>query len=180
MQDQRSPSPVTSDSPRPRGPGPLRAGVVIGSLAAAVWWLGSRGPSGSDPWVRRLGRIEVTARLTERPDDFPDLGAYRYTYVLEYEVLQIHRQDPEGRYPLQAGDHIFVGHYKPWLPRDQIKDSDWGDSPLGGHLTEFVAGDTHHLALDYELQRLAPSGALDYSYPPGVNRFFAIWTNPSD
>jgi hypothetical protein len=130
--------------------------------------------------VQRLGRIEVTARLLARPDEFPNLGAYRYTYVLQYEVLSVHRQDPQGRYSLQPGDHIFVGHYKPWMPRDQIRDADWGDSPLGGQLTQFVAGQAHRMALDYELAQLAPSGALDYCFPPGVNRFFAVWTNPSD
>jgi hypothetical protein len=96
------------------------------------------------------------------------LGAYRYTYVLKYKVISVHRQDPEGKYPLKAGDEIFVGHYKPWLPRSQIKDADWGDSPLGGKLDQFVVGEVHRLALDYELQNLAPSGALDYSFPPAT------------
>ena len=119
----------------------------------------------------------MTARLVERPDQFPKLGAYRYTYVLKYKVVSVHRQDPEGKHPLKAGDEIFVGHYKPWLPRSQIKDSDWGDSPLGGKLDQFVAGEVHRLALDYELQDLAPSGALDYCFPPATNRFFALWAN---
>ena len=35
------------------------------------------------------------------------------------------------------------------------------------------------MALDYELQDLAPSGVLDYCYPPGTNRFFALWVNPT-
>lgn len=163
----------------PRGPGPLRACLVLGGLAALFWWLAGTGPSGEDSMITRLGRIEVTARLLKRPEQFPSLGAYRYTYVLEYEVLQVHRQDPAGKYPLQPRDHIFVGHYKPWLPRDQIHDADWGPSPLGGKLTDFIAGQAHRLALDYELQQLAPSGALDYCYPLHVNRFFAIWANPA-
>ena len=164
----------------PTGPSTLRACVVIGALVAGIAWLAGRGQSGADEPVCRLGRLEVTARLLQRPEEFPRLGAYRYTYVLEYEVLQVHRPDPEGQHPLQPGDRIFVGHYKPWMPRDQVQDSDWGDSPLGGRLTDFIAGQAHRMALDYELQQLAPSGALDYCYPPGVNRFFAVWTNPSD
>ena len=163
-----------------RGPSPLRAVCVIAALVLAIAWLASGGAGGEDEMVRRLGRIEVTARLLARPDEFPNLGAYRYTYVLEYEVLNVHRQDPQGRHSLQPGDRIFVGHYKPWMPRDQIRDADWGDSPLGGQLLQFVAGQAHRMALDYELARLAPSGALDYCFPPGVNRFFAVWTNPSD
>lgn len=164
---------------RPAGPGPLRALAVVGALVGAVWLLASRTDNGEDQSVRTLGRVEVTARLLERPEQFPDLGAYRYTYVLRYEVLKVHRQDPEGRYVLAPGDTIYVGHYKPWMPRGRIKDSDWGGDPLGGRLTRFVTGQAHRMALDYELQNLAPSGALDYCYPPGVNRFFAIWTNPT-
>ena len=77
--------------------------------------------------------------MLKRRDASPDLGAYRYTYVLEYEVLIVHRQDPEGKYQLNPGDRIFVGHYKPRTPRSKIKDNDWGDTPLGGRLSQFVA-----------------------------------------
>ena len=161
------------------GPGPLRACGVLGFLALGIWLLASRTETGEDGMVTRLGRLEVTARLLKRPEPFPDLGAYRYTYVLEYEVLAVHRQDPDGQHKLGPGDRIFVGHYKPWMPRAQIKDADWGDAPLGGKLSRFVAGEAHRMALDYELQNLAPSGALDYGFPPGVNRFFAVWTNPT-
>jgi hypothetical protein len=163
----------------PPGPGPVRALCVLGGLAFGLWLLANRVQTGEDEMVARVGRIEVTARLIERPEQFPALGAYRYTYVLKYQVLQVHRQDPQGKYELKSGDEIFVGHYKPWLPRDQIKDSDWGEEPLGGKLTRFVVGEAHRMALDYELQDLAPSGALDYCFPQSVNRFFAVWVNPT-
>jgi hypothetical protein len=153
---------------------------VIALLVLAIWLLGRGARTGADEYVTRLGRLEVTARLLERPDTFPDLGAYRYTYVLKYEVLKVHRQDAKGKHRLAPGDVIFIGHYKPRMPRSQIKDQDWGDEPLGGTLTDLVAGDAHRMALDYELQDLAPSGALDYCFPQGVNRFFAVWTNPTD
>jgi hypothetical protein len=144
-----------------------------------LWLLAQRGQTGEDEMVGKLGRIEVTARLVERPEQFPQLGAYRYTYVLRYSVLKVHRQDPEKKYVLRPGTEIFVGHYKPWLPRSEIRDSDWGTGPLGGKLDRLVAGEVHRLALDYELQDLAPSGALDYCFPPATNRFFALWTNPT-
>jgi hypothetical protein len=163
----------------PTQPGALRGLSVIAGVALGILLLANRGESGGDDMVGKLGRIEVTARLTERPDQFPQLGAYRYTYVLKYKVLQVHRQDPAGKYRLKDGDEIFVGHYKPWMPRSAIKDSDWGESPLGGNVDRFMAGEAHRLALDYELADLAPSGALDYCFPPGTNRFFAVWTNPS-
>lgn len=161
------------------GPGALRAIAVIASLALGIWALANRVETGEDEMVHKLGRIEVTARLVERPDQFPKLGAYRYTYVVKYSVLKVHRQDPGGKYALKPGDDIFVGHYKPWMPRSEIKDSDWGGGPLGGKLDQIETGEVHRLALDYELQDLAPSGALDYCFPPATNRFFAIWTNPT-
>ena len=164
---------------RSAGPSPIRACCVVGALVAGIWLLANRVETGRDDMVQSLGRLEVTARLLERPESFPQLGAYRYTYVLKYQVLQVHRPDSDGPYRLHPGDLIFVGHYKPWLPRNQIQDADWGNSPLGGRLSRFTAGEAHRMALDYELQDLAPSGVLDYCYPPGVNRFFAVWSNPT-
>jgi hypothetical protein len=161
------------------GPSALRGIAVLAAVVFGTWYLSGVGRtvSGADAYVTTLGRIEVTARLVDAPEEFPDLGAYRYTYVVEYEVLKVHRQDPEGNYRLSRGDRIFVGHYRPRLPRSRIKDADWGDAPLGGTLDRIVRGDVHRLALDYELAALAPSGALDYCYPPQVNRFFARWAN---
>ena len=170
---------VTEVRQWPRGPSRLRAFCVLGGLVLGIWLLASRIETGEDEWVTTLGRVEVTARLMERPDQFPDLGAYKYTYVLKYKVMNVHRQDSEGKYKLNPGDEIFVGHYRPWLPRSRVKDDDWGHDPLGGKLGRFTAGQAHRMALDYELQDLAPSGALDYCYPLGVNRFFALWTNPT-
>jgi hypothetical protein len=161
------------------GPSALRGIVIVAGLVLATWLLAGRVNDGQDEMVGKLGRIEVTARLIERPDVFPELGAYRYTYVLKYQVLKVHRQDPAGKYVLKPGDQIFVGHYKPWLPREQIKDDDWGEEPLGGKLTRFVIGEAHRMALDYQLADLAPTGVLDYCFPQGVNRFFARWANPT-
>jgi hypothetical protein len=162
------------------GPGPVRALAVLGCLALGCWFLSGRVDDGRDETVTKTGRLEVTAQLLERPDRFPERGAYRYTFVLRYRVLVVHRQDPAGRYPLNPGDEIFVGHYKPWMPRSEIGDAGWGDSPLGGRLGAFVTGEAHRMALDYELQDLAPAGVLDYCFPQGVNRFFAVWTNPTN
>ncbi len=161
------------------GPGAARGIAVLSSLLLLLWALASRIETGQDEMVQKLGRIEVTARLVERPEQFPQLGAYRYTYVLRYVILSVHRQDPEQKHLLKPGDEIFVGHYKPWMPRAQIKDADWGAEPLGGKLDQFNPGEAHRMALDYELQDLAPSGALDYCFPLATNRFFALWTNPT-
>jgi len=154
---------------------------VVAGLVIGVWALAQhgRGNAGEDGQVTTLGRVEVTARLLECPDSFPNLGAYRYTYVVPYEVVVVHRQDPAQQYVLKRGDRIYVGHYQPRLPRNQVQDADWGDSPLGGRLTRITQGDLHRMALDYELAELAPSGSLDYCFPADVNRFFAVWANPA-
>lgn len=161
------------------GPGRVRGVAVMLILSGVVGWLSTRGDDGADEEVRRLGQIEITARLTERPERFPELGVYRYTYVLRYEVMRVHRADPAGRYPLRQGDVVYVGHYKPWLPRSEIRDENWGPEPLGGRLNEFRAGAAHRMALEYELSDWAPSGVLDYLFPSETNRFFAVWTNPT-
>ena len=163
----------------PDRPGPWRGLFTLLAVSTLIWLLAHRVQTGEDDQVRQAGRLEVTARLLERPDQFPQLGAYRYTYVLRYRVLKVHRADPTGTYRLAPGDEIFVGHYKPWMPRSAIRDADWGAGPLGGRLDQLIAGEAHRLALDFELADLAPSGALDYCYPPGTNRFFAVWTNPT-
>jgi hypothetical protein len=163
----------------PSRPGAVRGVLTVLAVGGVIGWLSQRVETGVDGEVGRLGKIEVTARLVERPEQFPQLGAYRYTYVLKYAVVAVHRLDPTGRHVVRPGDTIFVGHYKPWLPRAQIRDADWGETPLGGKLTGFEAGRSHRMALDYELEDLAPSGALDYCYPAGTNRFFALWTNPT-
>ena len=169
----------SNSPPQQGGPSWIRGVLVVAAVAAVIGVLAQygRGGTGEDGNVTTLGRIEITARLLDCPDPFPDLGAYRYTYVVPYEVLQVHRQDPEGKYVLKPGDRVFVGHYQPRLPRDMIRDADWGSSPLGGNVTSFAKGDVHRMALDYELATLAPSGALDYCFPPEINRFFAVWTN---
>ena len=163
----------------PPGPGRLRALCVVGGLALAGWMLASRIDTGEDETVTKAGRIEVTARLDECPETFPDLGAYRYAYVVKYEVLKVHRQDPAGKYPLKPGSVIFVGHYRPRLLRAQAHDADCKNMVVGGRLDRFAIGDVHRMALDYELQNLAPSGALDYCFPSEGNRFFANWVNPT-
>lgn len=177
--DAENPAGVAPSAKYPPGPGWPRAVLVTGGLALAVWLLAARVETGEDAVVTHAGRIEVTARLMECPEQFPDLGAYRYTYVLKYEVLDVHRQDPQGKYPLKTGDVIFVGHYRPRVLRSKACDADCKNMVVGGRLDRFVAGEAHRMALDYELQDLAPSGALDYCFPPDGNRFFANWVNPT-
>ena len=85
--DAENPAEVAPAAQYPPGPGRLRAVLVMGGLALVVGLLATRVETGEDDVVAHAGRIEVTARLLDCPEEFPDLGAYRYTYVLRYEVL---------------------------------------------------------------------------------------------
>src|SRR5512136_1243412 len=87
----------------PLKPGGVRGLAVLVGLAGVIAFLATRVDTGADDAITKLGRVEVTARLVERPDQFPQLGAYRYTYVLKYKVISVLRQDPEGKYPLKPG-----------------------------------------------------------------------------
>ena len=58
----------------PSRPTWLRAVLVAGALVILIWFLAKRGDSGLDDTVTKVGRVEVTARLCERPERFPDLG----------------------------------------------------------------------------------------------------------
>src|ERR1035438_9573882 len=86
----------TSELPPTRGyvggPGPFRGLAVISALILLIWALAARVETGADTMVQKLGRLEVTARLVERPDQFPKLGAYRYTYVPKKKAVTVHQQ----------------------------------------------------------------------------------------
>ena len=77
-----------SEQPQPSGyvggPGPLRGLAVIAGLILLIWVLATRVETGADAMVQKLGRLEVTARLVERPDQFPKLG--RLSLYLRAEV----------------------------------------------------------------------------------------------
>ena len=161
------------------GPSRLRAVLVSVCLGTVVFLLAQLGTTGKDEIVGTLGRIELTARLAEAPEEFPVIGGYRYTYVVKYEVIDVHRQDPDGNHPLKRGDEVCVGHYQPFMPRSKARDDDCGDMQLGGKLSRIVTGESHRMALDYNLENLAPGGVLDYCFPLDAPRFFALWTNPA-
>ena len=164
---------------RQGGPSPLRAVSVFVGIGIVMFFLSRYGAVGEDEAMGALGRIELTARLVEAPEDFPLIEGYRYTYVLKYEVLDVHRQDPDGKHLFKRGDIIFVGQYQPFMPRSNVRDEDCGDLEMGGKLSRIVHGDSHRMALEYPLENLAPGGILDYCFPLDAPRFLAIRTNPA-
>jgi len=163
------------------GPGPLRGITVIAALAAALWALGGGTETGEDAEVTSLGKIEVLARFIDDPSRFPVRGAYKFTFVVKYEVVEVLRPDPDGNYDLKPGDLIYVGQYMPHVPRSQAHTltTEFGPTELGGKLNRFVTGDVHRMALMYPYMDWKPRGSLDFVYPLHVNRFFAMWTNPT-
>ena len=124
--NESPPAPSRPDAPRRRAARAL-AGLRRARLVLGLWSARRRGRSAGQ-MVSSLGRIEVTARLLECPEQFPDLGAYRYTYVLKYEVLQVHRQTRRASIRWQPGDASSSGHYKPWCCRARRS-----ATPIGGH-----------------------------------------------
>jgi hypothetical protein len=165
---------------RPGGPGRARALLVVFLLGLLFAALAGRRIDGDTPETRELGRWEVTARLLELPGSFPEVGEYRYTFVMPYEVLEVHRTS--SLISLEPGDSIFVGHFQPHLTRQDAAAfrADLAAQVLGGTLSRFHPGEVHRMALDFPLGELSPVGIIDRCYPQQVKRFWAIWTNSTN
>jgi hypothetical protein len=127
--------------------------------------------TGIDEQVTSLGNIEVTARLTEIPGEFPANELYNYAYVLKYQVLEVHRGDVSGK-------EILVGQYNPRKPRSQVED-ELSDT-VGGNVTSFRPGDVHRLALTAPLDELWTGGIIDKYFNEEGVRYWALWTNRVD
>ncbi|MGH9163646.1 MAG: hypothetical protein ACRD2X_27140 [Vicinamibacteraceae bacterium] len=127
--------------------------------------------TGIDEQVTSLGNIEVTARLTEIPGEFPANELYDYAYVLKYQVLDVHR----GKV---SGEEILVGQYNPREPRSQVEDE--LSETVGGDLTSFRTGDVHRLALTAPLDEYWTGGIIDKYFNQDGVRYWAVWTNRVD
>ena len=91
-----------------------------------------------DPHLATNGSVEVSAKLVEVPEGaIFKRDLYNYTTILKYQVLRVHRGDVNG-------ETIYVGHYNPWKPRNEVADK--RVQGIGGNLKRFEAGQVHHLA----------------------------------
>lgn len=129
---------------------------------------GARRTDGADEKVTTLGSIEVTAKLTVIPGEFPPNDLYDYAYVLKYEVLQTHR----GQVPKT----IYVGQYNPLKLRSEAADARSGE--IGGNVAEWRAGDVHRLALEVPIDDYCMVGIINkYADQSQDPIYWAVWTN---
>ncbi len=140
------------------------------SLAVLVLGSCSKVSYQPSPEVTSLGKIEVTARLSQIIGEFPPNNLYDYVYVMKYQVLKVHRGQVEGQ-------EIYVGHYNPLKPRAQAADKFSGK--IGGNVYRFQAGDVHRLALDKPLDLFYMGGIIDKFFKEPGTRYWAIWTERS-
>ncbi|MDP6115835.1 MAG: hypothetical protein QF437_02310 [Planctomycetota bacterium] len=153
----------------------LRFYVALGVVVAAfIVWLFSGGrDSGDSREVSTFGRFEVTAKLVEIPGRLPDPEQFDYTYVLKYEVQEVHRGEI-------AAKEIFVGHFNPPDPRYMAANKKI--SGIGGNLREFVSGHSHRMALDLPLEEFSAGIPLINEYGEKTKGpiYWAVWTNKVD
>jgi len=132
------------------------------------------GNGGEDEQVKSLGSVEVTARLVEIPEGaIFQRDLYDYATILKYEVVTVHRGD------IEKGATIYVGHYDPWKPRDEVADK--RVSNVGGRLRQFRAGQLHRLALETPMDDHYMGGIVDkYFGQHSGPVYWAVWTNAVD
>lgn len=123
-----------------------------------------------DPKLAALGSIEVTAKLIEIPDGaIFKRDLYDYATVLKYQVVKVHRGEV-------TSDVIFVGHYNPWKPRNEVNDK--RVTGLGGNLRQFEAGEVHHMALESTIEDVYMGGIVDKYFDDEPHTiYWAVWTN---
>jgi hypothetical protein len=150
-----------------------RSGSVC-RLAAALFTLtvtscGPQPDAGDGPNVTTLGTAEVTARLVEIREEFPDLPNYDYAFVMKYEVTDVHR----GEFSSKT---IHVGHYNPLKPRSEAADA--RAERVGGNLRQFNPGDFHRMALEVPIDEHYMGGIVNRYFDEGVEPiYWAVWTN---
>jgi hypothetical protein len=155
---------------RPAGPR-WQVGLIL-LLLLTGGFCGScaeRTDTGDDPKVTTLGSIEVTAELLEIPGQFPNLPNYDYAFVMKYEVLDVHRGQPDS-------ETIYVGHYNPLKPRAAAKDA--RVEQIGGNLEKFSTGGLHRMALEVPIDDYYMGGIVNRYHQQNVGPiYWAVWTN---
>jgi hypothetical protein len=125
--------------------------------------------SGEDSQVTSRGSIEVTAKLMEIPEPFPDIPLYDYAFVLKYKVLKKHRGELDS-------EIIYIGHYNPLKARNKVADVRSGD--IGGNLKKFKAGDIHRMALEVNIDDFFMGGIINKYFEQETGPIhWAVWTN---
>jgi hypothetical protein len=132
--------------------------------------------AGPSEEVTTQGSVEVTAKLLpvrgleEWGYDFPPNDLYDYAYVVEYEVLEVHRGQVDGK-------TIYVAHFNPRQARSAVESNTSG--PVGGNVTSFHEGDIHRMALDLPLDDYLMDGLINKYLDETRDRsiYWALWTD---
>ncbi len=130
------------------------------------------GPSpdtGEDAEVTTRGSAEVTARLAEIPGEFVNRKDYDYAFVMQYDVLTVHRGEAPGK-------TVYIGHYNPLKPRDTVADERVEE--VGGNLKRFRVGDVHRMALEQPIDDHFMGGIINRYFGEDTGPiWWAVWTN---
>ena len=125
--------------------------------------------TGEDPQVTTVGSFEVTAQLVEIPEAFPDIPLYDYAFVLKYKILETHR----GEF---GGDTIYVAHYNPLKPREDVADIRSGE--IGGNLKRIKANQIHRMALEVPVEDHYMGGIINKYFEQDTGPvYWAVWAN---
>lgn len=146
---------------------------ILSAVVLTCLFAGCGGAPAPSPKVHELGEVEVTARLTDVRGVFPPNDLYDYAYVMQYEVLQVHRGEV-------APGPLLVGHYNPLKPRASAADARSGE--IGGNVTAFNVGDVHRMALSAPLEEQIMAGIINEYQEEGKEQtlYWAWWTDQAD
>jgi hypothetical protein len=148
--------------------------VLVGAVSVSCSTAPTDRLSSGESRGARRGSIEVTARLVEVPQGaIFKRDLYNYTTVLRYEILHVHRGE------VVEGQEIHVGHYNPFLPRDQATDRQV--TGIGGNLQTFQADQVHRMALEVPIDDHYMGGIVNKyfdQHPEPI--YWAVWTDLAD
>ena len=148
--------------------------MLVGAVSISCSTAPSDWSSSGKGNVTRRGSMEVTARLVEVPQGaIFKRDLYNYATVLRYEILHVHRGE------VVEGQEIHVGHYNPFLPRDQATDRQV--TGIGGNLQTFQADQVHRMALEVPIDDHYMGGIVNKyfdQHPEPI--YWAVWTDLAD
>ena len=89
-------------------------------------------------------KLVIIGRVTEIPGKFAPNDLYNYVYVMKYRVLKVLSGSLKKK-------NIYIGHYNPLIPRNQIKDK--MAAHVKGDVEKFEEGGKHRLVLDKPIEK---------------------------
>ncbi len=115
--------------------------------------------------VKGNDTLVLTARLVEIPGTMPPNDLYDYVFIMKYRVLTVKKGKCSEK-------EIYVGHYNPLIPRNQIKGK--MDSLVNGNIEKFTAGSKHQLTLVSPIEKVWKDAVEDNYIEIEQPRYFAL------